>query len=680
MKYFLIIILFYINFNNSEAMNNKPQPLDIQDVNFPEYKVRYLSNSLKIIIIENRKQPYIYFKMITGGGVATENKPGVAELTSNLLLKGSKNYTNDEISEKLDIIGSNLFFITNQDYNWVYGAVLRKYLDEFLDIYSDIYINPGFNAKEFEKLKNRTKSALQAMKSNPDTLSENLMRKILYGDKHNYGKILTEAILDSIKIEDIKNYYGKVFHPNNSTLAVSGDVDEEKLMEMLEIYFGSWKKSDVAETNILSPNPHKGKYFFIERDSSKQTNLKIGALTTDFKSSDRLKLLLASQYLGNSFSGRLFKVLREENNYSYNPNAHIRNQKRFIPFICNADINSDSVFHSVELIHNELNEMEKGNIDTALLELTKQNFTGNLMINTEDPFFIMSTIQIYEYMLEDVYDLERIVTSINSITAEDIKIVMKKYLSASQRKTIITGDKSVKNQFLDKYNIYLFDKEYNEKGKNQIVYSIDGLTPDSLINNYLSASGGTKNIENVNTLITYSDATVYQNKEVHKGEFIRKQKTGGFMYQNLSFGLVEQKIWVNPDSVFLSYKTGNITEADSIMAEEYRRQAKIFNIRDLLKNGTDNISEFRKSDNNIVLGVFMNQNEISYFFDYDTGLLNKIELSTNGNKLVINYSNYFETHNLYLPGTEEAISDNLRIIFKHSYKINDSIEDDFFKP
>jgi zinc protease len=679
MKTILIFLFFFGLVTNLNAMNKKPKPLNIRDISFPDYQIKYLSNSLKVIIIKNKKQPYIYFKMITGGGSSFEEQNGIAELTSNMLLKGTKNYNQEEFSEKMDLIGSSLYFITNPDYNWVYGSVLRKYLDDFLSVYSDIYINPLFDEKEFEKIKTRYRTKIKAFKSNPDVLSENLLKYSLYGKDHNYSGVLTETLLDSIDIEDIRNYFNTFFLPNNSTLAVIGDVDEDILLEKLEEYFGKWKKQNLSDNLIKTPKPHKGKYFFIERDSSQQTNIKIAAFTTDYNSSDRIKLLITSRYLGSSFSGVLFKNLREKHGYSYNPSVSIQGQKKYIPFIFNADINSDSVINAIEIVHNELDNLTNNQIDSKNLELVKEHFIGNMFTNFEDPFSIINVIQTYEFMKQEKFDIYKLINEVKNITTDDIQQISQKYLLPDNRKTIIVSDSNIKNKITQKYTTYIFDKDYNEIGRNRLNYNIDGITPDTVINNYISAIGGQENIDNIKTLTTHSETEINQNNEVFKGKLIRKQKQNKYMYQSLSFGLINQQIWVNPDKVNLSFQNGNIIEPDTIQTAEYRRQAKILSVSQLTDDFED-IEGFEKKDNYLIISVTNNGMNYSYYFDNETNYLDKLIIRNEKENISIKYSDYKSFGTIKLPVLEIVNSDDITIKLEHQYFINNDINDSAFIP
>src|SRR2546428_368738 len=112
----------------------------------PEYKKVKLPNGMTVLLMEQHEVPFISFdmKIRAGGAADPTGKEGVASLTADLLRKGTKTRTADQIASELDFVGGSLDFSTRVDYSIGQAEFLKKDLVLGLDLLSDVLINPIF--------------------------------------------------------------------------------------------------------------------------------------------------------------------------------------------------------------------------------------------------------------------------------------------------------------------------------------------------------------------------------------------------------------------------------------------------------------------------------------------------------------------------------------------------------
>ncbi len=75
---------------------------------------------------------------------------------------------------------------------------------------------------------------------------------------HPYGlqtTIGTQEHLKNPSITNIKNYFHKWYVPNNVAICMSGDLDMEKTMAIIEKYFSGWKPGDDVRQPVFAPLP-----------------------------------------------------------------------------------------------------------------------------------------------------------------------------------------------------------------------------------------------------------------------------------------------------------------------------------------------------------------------------------------------------------------------------------------
>lgn len=73
---------------------------------------------------------------------------------------------------------------------------------------------------------------------------------------HPYGTqttIGTQEHLKNPSILNIKNYYNRYYVPNNVAICMAGDFDPDKVMAIIDKYFGDWKKNDQLSRPEYAP-------------------------------------------------------------------------------------------------------------------------------------------------------------------------------------------------------------------------------------------------------------------------------------------------------------------------------------------------------------------------------------------------------------------------------------------
>ncbi|MGA2297860.1 MAG: pitrilysin family protein, partial [FCB group bacterium] len=271
---FLLCIFLTAKGEDNKIVTTKPEPLPEQEFTFPSYTEYTLKNGLKVFIIEDNEQPTVTIQLLVAGGTSVDGeKPGIADMTAELLTKGTKKYNALELAQKLDGVGASINASANVDYITVSGGSLTKHLNLLIDAFSEVVLRPSFPGKEFDKLVPKMLAGIQEEKASPGTLAANLAKKVIYGDTHPYALQPSEASIKEIKNDDIENYYKNYFKPNNASIAIVGDVKPKEILDKLEKALGTWKKGDVPKIKIPPAKPLPIGVYFVNRPASVQSSI-----------------------------------------------------------------------------------------------------------------------------------------------------------------------------------------------------------------------------------------------------------------------------------------------------------------------------------------------------------------------------------------------------------------------
>ena len=94
-----------------------------------------------------------------------------------MLDEGTTTRSTLKIAEDLDQLGAHVHTDGSLDSNVVSLSTLKKTLTPALDIFSDVALNPAFDSKEVDRLRNERVTSIKQDKDNPSILARRALRR-----------------------------------------------------------------------------------------------------------------------------------------------------------------------------------------------------------------------------------------------------------------------------------------------------------------------------------------------------------------------------------------------------------------------------------------------------------------------------------------------------------------------
>src|SRR5207247_6696900 len=126
----------------SDGEISREQP--IQKFDFP--------NGLRLLVKEDHRLPFIEFRTVFKGGVLAEtaDKNGLTQLTGNLLLKGTRRRSAEDIAREIESVGGSLDSYGGNNSFGVNAEVLSGDFSIGLDLLADVLLHPSFPSPALE--------------------------------------------------------------------------------------------------------------------------------------------------------------------------------------------------------------------------------------------------------------------------------------------------------------------------------------------------------------------------------------------------------------------------------------------------------------------------------------------------------------------------------------------------
>ncbi|WP_194777877.1 M16 family metallopeptidase [Pararhodonellum marinum] len=465
-----------------------PEPGPAPEIKLGDAATFTLDNGLKVFVVQNNKLPRVAFSLVLERDPILEGeKAGMTGFVGEMLTAGTKNRSKEALDEEVDFIGASL----NAGSTSIYGSSLKKHQEKILELMTDVLYNPIFPDSELDKLKKQTITGLAASKDNPDAISNRLVSSLNFGRNHPYGELETEATVNNVTVEDIKNYYETYFKPNIAYLAIVGDIDKKEAEKLVKKYFTKWEKGQVPSKSYEMPTPPEGnKVAVVDRASSVQSVINLTyPMEMSLANEDYLSTRVLNYILGGGSSSRLFMNLREGKGYTYGAYSSIGSDKLVTSFSANASVRTevtDSALH--EFIY-EIDKMVKEGVTEQELEAAKANLSGSFGRSLENPSTIANfAINTERYQLpKDFYAtyLQRL----SDLSVEDINAVAKKYLKPENMHITVVGDGSGLKGKLDSFGPVAFYDNQGDPARELAEVDAD-LSAEQVIENYINAIGG----------------------------------------------------------------------------------------------------------------------------------------------------------------------------------------------
>ena len=420
-----------------------PSPLPAQEVQFPPYHVRTLSNGLQIVAVLQHEQPVVSMRLLVGAGSVHDpaDQSGLANLTASLLDQGSTSRTAQEIAETIDTVGGGLGVGAGVDLSFVNIVVMKDSFDLALDLLAEIVREPAFAPAEIDRQRQRILSGLQVSLEDPDYLAGVVFDRLVYG-VHPYGRPQagTEDSLARISRADLVAFHAAYFAPNASILAIVGDLTADEAFDGATRVFGHWARQEIPALELPEPPPPTRRVVVIDKPGAVQTEIRVGHLGVPRQLPDYVALDLAIKVLGGEGSNRLHRVLRSERGLTYGAEASMHAMKRAGDFEAETDTRSEATAEALRLMVEEFWRIQRQRVDPRELRDAQNYLSGSFPLQIETPDAIaMQILNVLFYGL-DLEELRTFRERVNAVTVDDIQRVTREYLTPDRLAIVLVGD------------------------------------------------------------------------------------------------------------------------------------------------------------------------------------------------------------------------------------------------
>ncbi len=202
-----------------------------------------LDNGLRIIVKEDRRAPTVVHMVWYRAGSMDESNgtTGVAHLLEHMMFKGTPSVGAGEFSRLVAAAGGRDNAFTSKDYTAYFQQMPKEKLAQMIRLEADRMRHLTLDPKEFsqeikvvmEERRLRTEDQPQAM------LHEQLNATALQAHPYRVPVIGWMSDLQSMSVDDARQWYRRWYVPNNAYVVIVGDVDHQAVFRLAKRYYGA---------------------------------------------------------------------------------------------------------------------------------------------------------------------------------------------------------------------------------------------------------------------------------------------------------------------------------------------------------------------------------------------------------------------------------------------------------
>lgn len=204
--------------------------------------------------------------------------------------------------------------------------------------------------------------------------------------KHPYGTQTVIGTIDHLKnpsITNIKNYFNQYYRPNNVAICMSGDLDYDKTIALIDKYFGEWQPNDqlkawtkVEENPITEPIQSE-----VYGPDAEWVN--IGFRFNGSGSDDYKLLRLCDMILSNSQAGLIDLNLKQKQKV-LEPSSYVNDMNDYSVHVFSAKPRSGQSLDEVkDLLLGQIDLLKKGEFEDWLIDAVINDLKKNSIQQTE---------------------------------------------------------------------------------------------------------------------------------------------------------------------------------------------------------------------------------------------------------------------------------------------------------
>ena len=401
-----------------------------------------LPNGIVLLVAERPTIPIVVVRAYVRAGSVYDpaDVGGLANLTADLLTRGTAKRTGPELDQAIEFVGGSLEGDASRDGATISLSVLRKDLALGLDLLAEVLLQPAFPEAELKRRSEEIAAGIQRSEQDPETVAGRAMAQLLYPG-HPYSRPVSGTVESVRRLtrEQVVAFHRENYRPDVVVISVVGDVTRDEIRRDLLARFGAWPAPTTPRPAIpQAPTSPPVEARRIERNLTQATvSLARPGIRQDHP--DYFPLVVANYIMGGGSASRLYTKVREERGLAYSVYSGLGPGRYGSSYFVGLQTRLEAVDEAVRLVKEELVRMTREPVTARELELAKAYLIGSYPLRTDTSGKMAGLLVAVEENRLGLDWPDRFKAGISRVTAADIRRVATTYMDPATFSSVTVG-------------------------------------------------------------------------------------------------------------------------------------------------------------------------------------------------------------------------------------------------
>jgi zinc protease len=407
-----------------------------------DYREIKLKNGMKVITLEDFGCPIVAVQLWFHVGSKNElpERQGFAHMFEHMMFRGTDRLGSTDHFDFIRRTGGSCNAYTSFDNTTYIQELPANQLELVLWLEAERFNFLKIDQKNYDTERKVVEEERRLGLNRPyGTVLEKALVEIFPSHPYRWSPIGKIPHLRAAPVQELRDFWARYYIPNNCTLVIVGAVKHEDAQKLAKRYF-EWIPRDAEPPEIKThdPLPTKARTVTIREENAPAPGVGIVWRTVPSKHDDYVPLQLLSTILGGGESSRLYREIVADKQlgafagafaFSLEQDGLVGAGAVMAPFSSNTDKIIESINRQVERLRTE--PIKKDELLKAKNQMLAQVVTGSLTVASKAT--LLGNAAVIE---GDTSRVNRRLSQIRAVTAEDIQRVAKEYLAPERSLTI----------------------------------------------------------------------------------------------------------------------------------------------------------------------------------------------------------------------------------------------------
>ena len=409
-----------------------------------EFRDVKLDNGLRVILVPDHSAPVYGIDVCYNVGARNEHpgRTGFAHLFEHMMFEGSENVGKGEHFIQVFNNGGGMNGTTNEDRTTYFEELPKNQLDLGLFLEADRMRALNVTQANLDNQRNAVQEERrQGIDNQPYGRAQLDVDNLSYDNfAYKHSTIGSMTDLNAASISDVKDFFRIYYAPNNAVLTLVGDFDPDEALGKVKKYFGAIPAQPAPPQVDLSEEPHYGERREVIYDPlARLPEIDMAYHIPAGNTPENYAAQQLTYVLGQGESSRFYQRLVKEKQLASSVNVQADARIGVSQLYLSANPRPGVKVEDLEkAMDEEIAAVVTSGVTPEELAKAKSQLLRQFIERRRSALFTAILIGNYTVYFNDPNLINTIVEKEQSVTAEQVDAVAKKYLLRDQRVVVIT--------------------------------------------------------------------------------------------------------------------------------------------------------------------------------------------------------------------------------------------------